>query len=113
MRGRDHQPSAVAPRTRPVRGRRGAPPIRQNRPDGKKVLEQLSKETGGGFYEVTKKQTIDQIYARIQEELRNQYSLGYTSDASGSFFEGASRHGSLGHLAGIEIVPRLVDLMRG
>ncbi len=48
--------------------------------DGKKVLQQLSRETGGSFYEVSKKLTIDQIYDRLQEELRNQYSLGYTSD---------------------------------
>ncbi len=52
----------------------------QQRNDGKKVLEQISRETGGGFFEVSKKETIDQIYSRIQEELRNQYSLGYTSD---------------------------------
>jgi VWFA-related protein len=51
-----------------------------NRPDGKKVLQQLSRETGGTFFEASKKETVDKIYARIQEELRNQYSLGYTSD---------------------------------
>jgi VWFA-related protein len=56
----------------------------QQRPDGKKVLQRISRETGGGFYEVSKKQTIDQIYDRIQEELRNQYSLGYSSDQPGS-----------------------------
>jgi len=50
------------------------------RVDGKKILEQLSRETGGGFFEVSKKDTIDKIYSRIQQELRNQYSLGYTSD---------------------------------
>jgi VWFA-related protein len=50
----------------------------ESRPDGKKVLQQLSKETGGRFFEVTKKETIDQIYAEIDEELRNQYALGYT-----------------------------------
>ena len=49
-------------------------------PDGKKVLQQISAQTGGGFFEVSKKQTIGSIYGRIQEELRNQYSLGYTSD---------------------------------
>jgi VWFA-related protein len=52
----------------------------QNRPDGKKVLKQLAQETGGGFFEVSKRQSIEQIYAQIQEELRNQYSLGYTPD---------------------------------
>ena len=57
-------------------------PPQQQRPDGKKILEQISKETGGGFFEVSKKQTIEQIYDHIQEELRNQYSLGYTPDKS-------------------------------
>ena len=52
----------------------------QSRPDGKKVLKQISEETGGSFFEVSKKQSVDQIYDRIQEELRNQYSLGYSSD---------------------------------
>ena len=52
----------------------------ETRPDGKKILQQLSKETGGRFFEVTKKETIDQIYAEIDEELRNQYALGYTPD---------------------------------
>jgi VWFA-related protein len=52
----------------------------ESRPDGKKVLQQLSKETGGRFFEVTKKETIEQIYAEIDEELRNQYALGYTPD---------------------------------
>jgi VWFA-related protein len=49
----------------------------EDRPDGKKVLERISKETGGHFFEVSKKQPIDQIYARIEQELRNQYSLAY------------------------------------
>src|SRR2546430_11117792 len=46
----------------------------QTRPDGKKILERLSRETGGGFFEVSRKQSVAQIYSRIQEELRNQYS---------------------------------------
>jgi VWFA-related protein len=52
----------------------------ESRPDGKKVLEQLSKTTGGHFFEVTKKQTLDKIYAAIDEELRHQYVLGYSPD---------------------------------
>jgi VWFA-related protein len=67
-------------------GRGGYP--QQSHPDGKKILERLSRETGGGFFEVTKKQSIEQIYDRIEEELRNQYSLGYTSttaDTAGGF----------------------------
>jgi VWFA-related protein len=52
----------------------------ESHPDGKKVMEQIARETGGRFFEVTKKQSIDQIYASIEEELRNQYNLGYTPD---------------------------------
>jgi VWFA-related protein len=52
----------------------------QQRPDGKKILERISKETGGQLFEVKKKLSIEQIYAQIEEELRNQYSLGYTPD---------------------------------
>jgi VWFA-related protein len=47
-------------------------------PDGKSVLQKMSRETGGGFFEVSKKRTLDAIYQQIQEELRSQYSLGYT-----------------------------------
>jgi hypothetical protein len=32
------------------------------------------------MFEVSKKETVDKIYAQIEEELRNQYSLGYTPD---------------------------------
>ena len=58
----------------------------ESHPDGKKILQQISKETGGGYFEVSKKKTVDQIYTQIEEELRNQYSLGYTSDQSGAGF---------------------------
>lgn len=47
---------------------------------GRRVMERLSRETGGRFFEVTKDQSIETIYSQIEEELRNQYSLGYTSD---------------------------------
>ncbi|MGA6957997.1 MAG: VWA domain-containing protein [Candidatus Acidiferrales bacterium] len=52
----------------------------ESRPDGKKILEQMSKETGGRFFEVTKKQSVGDIYDAINEELRNQYGLGYVPD---------------------------------
>jgi VWFA-related protein len=60
----------------------------ESRPDGKKILERISKETGGRLFEVSKKQPIDKIYESIAEDLRNQYNLGYTPDppgAEGSF----------------------------
>jgi VWFA-related protein len=62
-------------------GRRMPPP--GGRPDGKKILERLSKETGGGYFEVSKKHSITDIYHEIEEELRNQYNIGYTSDKPG------------------------------
>jgi VWFA-related protein len=49
--------------------------------DGKKVLDRISRETGGRLFEVSKKEPVGQIYSQIQEELRNQYSLGYTPNA--------------------------------
>ena len=52
----------------------------EQRPDGKKILQQISSATGGRLFEVSKKETVDKIYAEIEEELRNQYSLGYTPD---------------------------------
>jgi VWFA-related protein len=61
-------------------------PQREERPDGKKILERMSKETGGRLFEVSKKQPVDQIYTQITEELRDQYVLGYVppkSDDSG------------------------------
>jgi VWFA-related protein len=69
---------------RPGMGRRGGgrrrPPTPARRPDGKKILERLALETGGGFFEVSKKHPIEKIYTQLEEELRNQYSLAYTSD---------------------------------
>jgi len=49
--------------------------------DGKKVLERICAETGGRVFEVTKKETVDKIYAEIGEELRSQYRLGFTPTA--------------------------------
>jgi VWFA-related protein len=61
-------------------GRRGGypRPTEEQRPDGKKVLKQMAETSGGRFFEVSKKEPIDKIYDAIDEELRYQYSLGYT-----------------------------------
>lgn len=58
--------------------------------NGKKVLEQIAKETGGGFFQVSHSHPIEKIYATIEEELRNQYNIGYTSDQTNS--GGVYRH---------------------
>jgi VWFA-related protein len=66
-------------------GMGGGRPQQAQHADGKKVLQQLARETGGGYFEVSKKTSLEQIYAQVQEELRNQYSLGYTPEGgSGS-----------------------------
>jgi VWFA-related protein len=63
-------------------GRGGYPP--ESHEDGKKVLERIAKETGGRMFEISKKQPVDQVYSQIEQELRNQYSLAYTPDRSGT-----------------------------
>ncbi|HEY4054795.1 MAG TPA: VWA domain-containing protein [Terriglobales bacterium] len=56
----------------------------EQRQDGKKILERIAKETGGRMYEISKKDPLDQIYSNLEEELRNQYSLGFTPDKADS-----------------------------
>jgi VWFA-related protein len=65
---------------RPLRA--GVQAILQSK--GKTAMERLSLETGGRFFEVTKDHSIESIYDQIEEELRNQYSFGYTPDRQGS-----------------------------
>jgi VWFA-related protein len=50
--------------------------------DGKKMLEQISRETGGRLFEISKKETVDNVYKEIAEELRTQYMMGYTPEKS-------------------------------
>ncbi|HXA67676.1 MAG TPA: VWA domain-containing protein [Bryobacteraceae bacterium] len=52
---------------------------------GKHAMQRLARETGGAYFEVSKDHPIEKIYASIEEQLRNQYSIGYTpgrTDAS-------------------------------
>jgi VWFA-related protein len=59
----------------------GYPQQQQRNPnEGKKILQRISTETGGAYFEVTNKMPLDKIYDRIEEDLRNQYNLGYTPD---------------------------------
>ena len=48
--------------------------------EGKTAMQRLAKETGGSFFEVSKKHRIDEIYGIIEQELRSQYNLGFVSD---------------------------------
>jgi VWFA-related protein len=58
--------------------------------DGRKVLAQITGETGGRMFEVSGKQTFAAIYTQIGDELRSQYRLGYIPDA-GAAAEGFHR----------------------
>jgi VWFA-related protein len=54
---------------------------RRRGPDGRDVLQQISRDTGGRFFEVQRRMPIDRVFVAIEEDLRNQYSLGYSPDA--------------------------------
>ena len=69
------------------RGGMGRPNM--DRPDGKKVMQQVARETGGHFFEVSRHMPIDKVFASIEEDLRNQYSIGYSPDQPP---EGGYRH---------------------
>jgi VWFA-related protein len=45
---------------------------------GEAALRQMSDETGGHVYRVDRKHTLDQVFNELQEEMRSQYSIGYT-----------------------------------
>jgi VWFA-related protein len=62
------------------RGGGGQRPAEKPRTDGKKILERISKETGGRYFEVSKKESVGEIYTSIVEELRTQYRMGFTPD---------------------------------
>jgi VWFA-related protein len=60
-------------------GRRGGE-REEPRVDGKKILTEIASKTGGQMFEATKKETVDEIYTQIAEELRTQLILAYTPD---------------------------------
>lgn len=62
------------------RGGQGGPAGRGVPVDGKKILQRMVDETGGRLFEVSKKQTVADIYKQIGEELRAQYRLAFTPD---------------------------------
>ena len=50
--------------------------------DGKQVLERMCGETGGRVFEVSKKLSVEEIYAQIADELRTQYLIGFAPGAA-------------------------------
>ena len=65
-------------------GGRGGNPRRPQLPDGERILERLARETGGSMFEVTGEQSLEEIFQKIEEELRHQYSIGYTPNRESS-----------------------------
>jgi VWFA-related protein len=55
--------------------------------DGPKVLQRLSRETGAHYFEASKRLPIDKVYEALEEELRSQYSIGYTPDTKSASSE--------------------------
>lgn len=45
---------------------------------GAGALKRIARETGGTMFEVSRKRPLKQILEQINQELRNQYSIGYT-----------------------------------
>jgi VWFA-related protein len=48
--------------------------------DGKKIMEKIATRTGGRYFEAKRKDSLEEIYGQIAEELRGQYVLTYTPD---------------------------------
>jgi VWFA-related protein len=45
---------------------------------GTAALHHMSDETGGHVYKVDRKHTLNDVFKELQEEMRTQYSIGYT-----------------------------------
>jgi VWFA-related protein len=46
---------------------------------GNADMSKMSSETGGRVFRVDRKNTLDDIFKELQDEMRSQYSIGYTS----------------------------------
>jgi VWFA-related protein len=55
-----------------------------SRERGRRVMLRLASETGGAYFEVTTDDPIEAIYARIEDALRSQYSIGYSPEPRGA-----------------------------
>lgn len=63
-------------------GGRTRPYEHGDKANAQRVLGRISTETGGRLFLVSKKLTVDQIYAQIEEDLKNQYILSYLPDSA-------------------------------
>jgi len=42
------------------------------------TMRKMSEETGGRTYKVDRRHTLEQVFKELQDEMRSQYSIGYT-----------------------------------
>lgn len=73
-----NNPTGGSPTGWPGGGGGGNPYPRRPRVDGKKILLQISRRTGGVMFEVSDHLSLDRIFSVAADGLRNQYELGYT-----------------------------------
>jgi len=59
-------------------------------PSGDADLKKMSDETGGHVYRVDRKNTLDQVFKELQDEMRSQYLIGYSSTNEAK--DGGYRH---------------------
>jgi VWFA-related protein len=45
---------------------------------GEGAMRKMSDETGGHMYKVDRRHSLDQVFKELQDEMRSQYSIGYT-----------------------------------
>ncbi len=45
---------------------------------GSGAMKKMARDTGGSVFEVSRKRTLQKIFDEIQEELRSQYSIGFS-----------------------------------
>lgn len=45
---------------------------------GESVLKQMAEETGGRLFQVDRRNSLENIFDQIQQEMRSQYAIGYT-----------------------------------
>ena len=57
---------------------------------GEGELRKMSDETGGHVYRVDRSHPLDQVFRELQDEMRSQYSIGYTP--TNGLKDGSYRH---------------------
>jgi len=89
--GIDHRSQAALPQAIEAAQRAGVsvytiffsdPRARASTYNGAKILQRMSQETGGDFFE-PRTQTIEDIYGQLEAELRAAYRLTYTPPSGG------------------------------